>query len=95
MLVPDRELSDFFEEAAKASAAKPQAVGNWIVNDLLRELGAAKIPLADSKVTPAHMAELVKLIDAGTLLNNAAKEVFVEMFPTGELPAGDRRAQGA
>ena len=83
VLVWDKYLSAYFEEVAKVSG-KPHAAGNWIVNDLLRELGAAKISLADSKVRPAHMAELVKLVDAGTLLGNAAKEVFVEMFATGD-----------
>lgn len=86
VLVPDRELSDYFEEAAKLSG-KAQAAGNWIVNDLLRELGTAKVALADSKIKPTHIAELVKLIDSGALISNAAKEVFVEMFQTGELPA--------
>lgn len=85
VLVWDRALSDYFEEAAKI-AGKPQAVGNWIVNDLLRELGNAKIGLAESKVRPQHIGELVKLIEAGTLLNNAAKEVFIDMFASGELP---------
>jgi aspartyl-tRNA(Asn)/glutamyl-tRNA(Gln) amidotransferase subunit B len=61
-------------------------VGNWIVNDLLRELGQARLPLAEAKVRPAHVAALVKLVDAGTLLANAAKEVFVEMFATGDQP---------
>lgn len=28
----------------------------------------------------------MKLIDAGTVLNNAAKEIFVEMFATGDMP---------
>jgi aspartyl-tRNA(Asn)/glutamyl-tRNA(Gln) amidotransferase subunit B len=87
VLVPDRALSEFFEEAARLSG-KPQAVGNWIANDLLRELGAAKTPLAASKVTPAHIAGLVKLVEAGTLLSNAAKDVFVEMFKSGETPEG-------
>ncbi|MCU0794163.1 MAG: hypothetical protein MUE42_15240, partial [Opitutaceae bacterium] len=87
VLVPDRELSGFFEEAAKlAGPGKAQAVGNWIVNDLLRELGAAKLPLAHSKVSPAHIAALVKLVDAGTVLTAAAREIFVEMFATGDQP---------
>ncbi|MET0263884.1 MAG: Asp-tRNA(Asn)/Glu-tRNA(Gln) amidotransferase subunit GatB [Rariglobus sp.] len=88
VLVWDRALADYFEEAAKlAGAGKAQAVGNWIVNDLQRELGAAKVELADSKIRPAHIAELVKLIDAGTLLSNAAKEVFIDMAVTGETPS--------
>ncbi|MGA3007036.1 MAG: Asp-tRNA(Asn)/Glu-tRNA(Gln) amidotransferase subunit GatB [Opitutaceae bacterium] len=87
VLVPDRELSDFFEEAAKlAGAGQAQAVGNWIVNDLLREIGKAKIPLAESKVKPEHVAALVKLVDAGIILAHTAKDVFAEIFATGERP---------
>jgi aspartyl-tRNA(Asn)/glutamyl-tRNA(Gln) amidotransferase subunit B len=87
-LVWDHTLAAFFEEAVQlAGASKAQSVGNWVVNDLQRELGAAKLELADSKIRPAHIAELVKLIDAGTLLNNAAKEVFIDMAASGEMPA--------
>ena len=94
VLVWDRALADYFEETAKlAGAGKAQAVGNWIVNDLLRELGNAHLTLADSKVRPAHIAALVQLVDAGTVLTNAAKEIFVEMAASGEMPEAiaDRR----
>ncbi|MGH7995064.1 MAG: Asp-tRNA(Asn)/Glu-tRNA(Gln) amidotransferase subunit GatB [Opitutaceae bacterium] len=85
VLVPDRELSDYFEEAARASG-KPQAAGNWIANDLLRELGQARRTLGDSKLRPAHIAGLVKLVDAGEIGTQAAREVFAAMFATGEAP---------
>lgn len=88
VLIPERGLSDFFEASAQfAGPGRAQAVGNWIANDFLRELSAAKLPLAASKITPASLAELVGLVEAGTLLNAAAKEVFVAMFATGEAPA--------
>lgn len=88
VLIPDRGLGDYFEAAVKlAGTNRAQAVGNWIANDLLRELGAAKIALSASKLSPNHLAALVQLVDAGTLLNTAAREVFVTMFATGEEPA--------
>jgi aspartyl-tRNA(Asn)/glutamyl-tRNA(Gln) amidotransferase subunit B len=88
VLIPDRGLAEWFETAAKlAGAGRAQAVGNWIVNDLQRELSASGAALAEAKITPVHLAELVKLIDAGTLLQNAAKEVFADMFATGDAPA--------
>ncbi len=93
VLVWDRALADYFEEAAKLSG-KPQAAGNWIVNDLLREVGNAKSSLAESKVRPAHIAELVKLIDSGAVLSNAAKEIFVEMFASGEMPGAIAEKRG-
>ncbi|HRE82263.1 MAG TPA: Asp-tRNA(Asn)/Glu-tRNA(Gln) amidotransferase GatCAB subunit B, partial [Opitutaceae bacterium] len=85
VLVPDRELSDYFEKAAQlAGPGKAQAVGNWIVNDVLRELGVAKVSLSEFKVTPSHIADLVQRIEAGTLLNHAAKEVLLEIATTGD-----------
>jgi aspartyl-tRNA(Asn)/glutamyl-tRNA(Gln) amidotransferase subunit B len=87
VLIPDQALSNFFEEAvALAGVQRAQVVGNWIANDLLRELGAAKRTLADSLLRPVHIAELVKMIEAGVLLTPAAREVFAEMFGSGELP---------
>lgn len=88
VLIPDRALSDFFEATAKlAGPGRAQAVGNWIANDFLRELGAAKLPLSAAKISPENLAALIQLIDAGTVLNAAAKEVFAAMFATGEAPA--------
>ncbi len=35
---------------------------------------------------PAHVAGLVRLVEEGVILSNAAKEVFIDMFRTGEAP---------
>ena len=94
VLVWDQALADFFEQAVKlAGQGKAQAVGNWIVNDLLRELGASKREFTELIVSPEHIAALVQLVDTGSVLTNAAREIFVEMFATGELPGviADRR----
>ena len=88
VLVPDRELSDWFEVAvAIAGMPQAQAVANWITNDLLRELSAANLKLAESKLTSAHLAELVGLIEGGTITKQIAREVFTETFKTGDAPA--------
>jgi aspartyl-tRNA(Asn)/glutamyl-tRNA(Gln) amidotransferase subunit B len=44
-------------------------------------------PLAASKVTPAHLAGLVALTGLGAVSSSQAKEIFTEMFATGEPPA--------
>jgi aspartyl-tRNA(Asn)/glutamyl-tRNA(Gln) amidotransferase subunit B len=85
VLVPERELSDYFEETAQL-CGKPQAAGNWIANDLLRELAAARIPLAGCKVRPPHLAALVKLVESGVLSSTNAREVLAGMFQSGEMP---------
>ncbi|MBP6865735.1 MAG: Asp-tRNA(Asn)/Glu-tRNA(Gln) amidotransferase subunit GatB [Candidatus Didemnitutus sp.] len=92
VLVRDRALADFFEATVKLGA-KPAAAANWIANDLLRDLAARGIDLATSKVTPAHLADLVQLIDQGVVSSTQAKEVFADLAETGDQPAAivDRR----
>ena len=86
VLVPERALADFFEEVAQL-CGHPQAVANWLVNDLRRELAAGGIALAVSKLRPAHLAALVNLVEQGESSITAAKEGFNDMFQTGEAPA--------
>jgi len=86
VLIRDHALSDFFEAAVKLGT-KPTLAANWISNELLRDLAAAGLSLTDSKVTPAHIAGLVALLDQGVISSNQAKEVFSEMFKSGEQPA--------
>ena len=40
----------------------------------------------NSKLTPAHIGSLAKLVDEGTISKQIAKDVFVEMFKSGEQP---------
>lgn len=85
VLVPERELSDYFEETARL-CGNPVVAANWIANDLLRELAAAGISLSDSNVRPTHLAALVRLVDSGVISSSIAREVFSAMFQSGELP---------
>jgi aspartyl-tRNA(Asn)/glutamyl-tRNA(Gln) amidotransferase subunit B len=43
--------------------------------------------LADLKFKPETIVELVNLVDAKTISNSAAQQVFAEMFATGKAPA--------
>jgi aspartyl-tRNA(Asn)/glutamyl-tRNA(Gln) amidotransferase subunit B len=86
VLIRDRALGDFFEQTVQLGA-KPAAAANWVTNDLQRDLAAAGLALADAKVTPAHVAALVALLDQGVISSTQAKEVFADMFQSGEQPA--------
>ena len=85
VLVPNRTLSEFFEQAAKKDPAKAKAIGNYVTNDLLRELSEAGQSLADCKISPEHLLSLVEAVEKGTITKQIAKDVFVEMFRSGEL----------
>ncbi|MBV9462942.1 MAG: Asp-tRNA(Asn)/Glu-tRNA(Gln) amidotransferase subunit GatB [Verrucomicrobiae bacterium] len=85
VLVADMELANFFEVGAAASK-NPNAVANWICNDLQRELSAAGLALSASPVKPLDLTELVELCENKTINSKQAKDVFVEMFKTGKMP---------
>ena len=85
VLVPDRVLSEFFEEAAKKDPVKAKAIGNYVTNDLLRELSEAGQSLSECKISPEHLLSLVVAVEKGTITKQIAKDVFVEMFQSGEL----------
>jgi aspartyl-tRNA(Asn)/glutamyl-tRNA(Gln) amidotransferase subunit B len=85
VLVADPELAGFFETAA-ARTKNANAAANFIVNDLMRELAAAGKPLAESPIQAEHIAGLTDLVDSGRISSKQAKEVFVEMFASGDKP---------
>ena len=51
-----------------------------------RLLNASGTEIADSRVTPQALAELVALTEGGTVGSTQAKVVFEEMFRTGASP---------
>jgi len=90
-MIADPALCRYFEDAL-AICNKPQEIANYVVNDLRRELsatlaeGESHIPLSDCKLSPAHLAELVRLSDEGVITKQIAREVFTECFHSGEKP---------
>jgi aspartyl-tRNA(Asn)/glutamyl-tRNA(Gln) amidotransferase subunit B len=91
VLVAEHESADFFEELvaelAKASGKPAKALAtraaNWVISDLFGHLNKAGVPITESPVSAAEGAELLKLVDEGTLSGRMAKDVFEEMFQSG------------
>lgn len=73
-----------FFEAANDICNNPKAVSNWIMGDFTRMLNEKEIEIDESKVTAQNLAELISLIDKGTISSKIAKQVFEDMFETGE-----------
>jgi aspartyl-tRNA(Asn)/glutamyl-tRNA(Gln) amidotransferase subunit B len=94
ILTQSRALAEYYETAVRAHA-NPKAISNWIMSELLRELGGDdEAALASSPVSPAYLAGLVKLIDDGTISGKIAKDVFARMLASGEEPATIVRREG-
>ena len=85
VLADDLELSAYFEAAAKG-AAKPKAIANYVLNDLLSALATANQPVAVCPIPPNQLKVLVDLVDGGKISSKQGKDVFAEMFATGKAP---------
>jgi aspartyl-tRNA(Asn)/glutamyl-tRNA(Gln) amidotransferase subunit B len=86
VLVGDKTLADFFEETLEIFD-KPKEVSNWMMGDLLRNLNENNLELSESKITPKHLVEMVKLIEDGTISGKIAKRVLPEIILTGKKPS--------
>jgi aspartyl-tRNA(Asn)/glutamyl-tRNA(Gln) amidotransferase subunit B len=84
VLTATREISDYFERAAKA-AGDPRMAANWVTGDLLGALKGREI--TESPVTAEQLGELVGFIAKGEISGKMAKDIFAKMFETGESAA--------
>lgn len=94
ILTRERELADFFEEAV-SYLNKPQQIVNWLLSELIYHLNQADMDITECAFTPKHLADLVKLIEEGTISTKIAKEIFAESFETGKLPSVIVEEKGA
>ncbi len=74
LLVADKRLSDFFENALK-ECNHPTALCNWITVEFVGRLKDSGIHLPDSGISSEHIGILVKLIDKKTITGRIAKEI--------------------
>ncbi|EEU30470.1 MAG TPA: Asp-tRNA(Asn)/Glu-tRNA(Gln) amidotransferase subunit GatB [Limosilactobacillus coleohominis] len=92
VLTQTKEMSDFFDEAVK-DGADPKRVANYLMNDVNSYLNDEQVDLQDTKLTPANLAGMVKLITDGTISSKMAKKVFKGII-AGEEPAAYAKAHG-
>ena len=85
VLTASKSLASYFEEASHLFP-NPKIVSNWIMSELIRELKRDEREIEACPVTPAHLAELLQLIDAGVVSGKIAKSVFEEMYRSGKTP---------
>ena len=97
MLTESREHADAFEEAVLlAGAEHAVVVAHWFSGDVARLLNTlgAEAELSETKLTPAHIAELVRLVAENAITPATAKEVLDLAFDSGELPSALVDARG-
>ncbi len=87
LVTATRPMAEFFEETVRVFA-QPKIVSNWLVGDVAAYLNAAGLEIDEVPIRPRDLADLLALVDAGTLSGRSAKDVLEEMLRTGR-PAGE------
>lgn len=86
LITASKYLSNLFEETSrKTNNAK--AVCNWILGDISRILNEKELEPNEIPFGQESLAELIRLIDEGTISTKIAKDVLEEMFETKKEPS--------
>ncbi|MGD1898722.1 MAG: Asp-tRNA(Asn)/Glu-tRNA(Gln) amidotransferase subunit GatB [Phormidesmis sp.] len=85
VMIDDRAGAEFFERAI-ATGASSKLVANWIMSDIAGYLNAEKLSIADIKLSPEALAEMVKLIEDGTISNKIGKDMLPTLLKSGGSP---------
>ncbi len=79
VITASKRMADIFEETA-ALCGSPKKVANWLMVETMRLLKERGMEPEELAFSPAHLAGLVNLTEAGTINSSVAKEVFEKIF---------------
>ncbi|KQN03820.1 Asp-tRNA(Asn)/Glu-tRNA(Gln) amidotransferase subunit GatB [Sphingomonas sp. Leaf25] len=86
VLTAEVETARWFEAllGEGGSDVSAKSAANWLISDLFGALNRLGKSVADSPVSPAQGAELLRLVADGTLSGTLSKQVFEIMLETGQ-----------
>lgn len=86
VLADDRDVALYFE-AVVAGGASVKSGANWVTQDIAAYLNSnVGITIKDIALKPENLAELITLIDNGTISGKIAKDLLPELLVKGGSP---------
>ena len=86
ILTADRELSEYFEMAVESYGADAKRVSNWVMNDVLRMINERGITPSQLRLKPGNLADIIKLVDSGTINTSTGKSLIESVQDSGKAP---------
>lgn len=84
VIVEQMGLALFFDKVLELGA-NPKTAVNFIMGEIAAYLKENHVEITDTKLTPENLAELISLIEKGTISNNIGKQILIEdMITKGE-----------
>jgi aspartyl-tRNA(Asn)/glutamyl-tRNA(Gln) amidotransferase subunit B len=93
VLTQSAGVASYFEEAAAASG-NAKAASNWIMGEVTRRINEQGIGIEAVPLAPAALADLIRLVDSGTISGPTAKDVFDKMYGSGRSASEIVAAEG-
>jgi len=82
LLITSKDTARFFEECVKLYK-NPKAIANWLLVEVAAYLNESKKTIGEIIFIPAQLAEILQLIDKGTISGKIAKTVLAEVLKSG------------
>ncbi|MCX4254820.1 MAG: Asp-tRNA(Asn)/Glu-tRNA(Gln) amidotransferase subunit GatB [Bacilli bacterium] len=79
VLVKDINIANYFEECLELNIDAKMAA-NWITTQILGYINKAEISINDLFFTPKRLADLINLINKGTISSKQAKDIFMKVI---------------
>lgn len=83
VLVNQLEMALFFDKAIKENI-NPKIASNFIMGEIAAFLKEEKITIENSKLSVENFVKLLKLLEKGTISNNIAKSLVIDILKSGE-----------
>ncbi len=83
VIVEQMGLALFFDEVLEAGA-NPKSAVNFLTGEIAAYLKEEKLEINETKLTPENLAELITMIEKGTISNNIGKQIIIDMMNTGK-----------
>jgi aspartyl-tRNA(Asn)/glutamyl-tRNA(Gln) amidotransferase subunit B len=94
ILTGERSLSDYYENAVRAYGGDPKRVSNWLMNDVLRLINERGVQAGMLQTSPEYLAEIIQLVDSGTINTSTGKSLIEKVESTGKSPAAIVKSEG-
>ena len=93
VLTQSTDLADYFEQVADRSG-HAKAASNWVMGELLRTLKERNVSVGEIPLAPDALAELIVIVENGTISSTTAKGVFATMTASGRAARDIVAAEG-
>ncbi len=85
IITGSRAMAEYFD-AVVGEGADPKTAANWMMGDLAKNLNAESKTIEESPIEAKRLAQMIALIEKGTISGKIAKKVFSEMWTCPDSP---------